>query len=74
MAALCCTEWRHSVVSSNPSRTPWVPLIVGAPIVLEIIMSQHRFKAESGKSAPISIDPELLAKQARRRRDSAKAA
>jgi hypothetical protein len=41
---------------------------------LEIIMSQHRFKAESGKSAPISIDPELLAKQARRRRDSAKAA
>ena len=47
MAALCCTEWRHSVVSSNPSRTPWVPLIVGAPIFLEIIMSQHRFQAES---------------------------
>ena len=46
MAALCCAEWRHSVVSSNPSRTPWVPLIVWAPIFLEIIMSQHRFQAE----------------------------
>ena len=32
------------------------------------------YNAESGRSAPISIDPELLAKQARRRRDSAKAA
>jgi len=32
------------------------------------------YNAESGRSAPISIDPGLLAKQARRRRDSAKAA
>ena len=32
------------------------------------------YNAESGRSQPISIDPELLAKQARRRRDSAKAA
>jgi PRTRC genetic system ThiF family protein len=31
------------------------------------------YNAESGRSQPISIDPELLAKQARHRRDSAKA-
>ena len=32
------------------------------------------YNAESGRSAPISIDPELLEKQARRRRTLAKAA
>jgi PRTRC genetic system ThiF family protein len=32
------------------------------------------YNAESGRSQPISIDPELLAKQARRRRNLAKAA
>jgi hypothetical protein len=32
------------------------------------------YNAQNGRSVPISIDPELLAKQARRRRELAKAA
>jgi hypothetical protein len=32
------------------------------------------YNAQTGRSVPISIDPELLMKQARRRREPAKAA